>query len=555
LLKVPIDFSNPDCREYFLVENRNCCDTSGFLFDHYSNYFGSAMTKDSGIIITHVDELAGAWGSNNGTPGADHYWAWIEDPGEPLDLRDWPHELKVDAAFSTEDDQIAFTPYTLPYDSQGYDGPSELFIVTESNSGATMQVDISKSKTFSYPSILVLNHTGDDHIGDPDIPFTYAKQDSIWVVQTTKGGYFNLDLRPTLPQSLDEYDVIAYLMSWEGGMSPGGLSASEKEAISDFIESGGAVYAEGPDVADMMSGSELFDHFGCSFDGETQGGNCVTDLYGYGGSLASGMCFEFDRSTLFTGVNSYVDELSAAGGFRVLYDQGGIDRTIANPSGAGRTVISSVILAGMSDGESPSFKADLSASYISFLLGITPVVVSGLSAEAVEDGILLSWMSAELPGRGFNIYRKTPRDRPRHFDKINEFPVLDVSFLDPNVEPNAEYYYKLGAIDLDGREVLFGPVRAKTGPKVATAPLSVSPNPFNPSIEIAVPDVISETSSLEIYDISGRRIRTLHSDAIAGGSVKWGGTDDNGRTLPSGVYFIRLVTETQTFSTKATLLE
>jgi immune inhibitor A len=554
LLKIPVDFSNPESREYFLVENRNCSDTSGFMFDHYSNY-GIVINKDSGLIITHVDELAGAWGSNNGTPGASHYWTWVEDPGEPDDLELWPGELKVDAAFSAEDNQKALTPYTLPYDSRGYDDATGLFIATESNSGNIMYVDVRRNRAYAYPSILVLNHTGGDRIEDPDIPLTYARQDSIWVRQASKGGYYNLNLRSTLPASLNDYDVIAYLLSWENGMNPGGLSASEKNAIAGFLDSGGSVYAEGPDVADMLDGSDLFDYFGCSFDGETEGVNGVSDLVGYGGSLASGMSFDFARYRWISGMNAYVDELSTTSGFGVLYDQRGIDRAIANDGGPGRTIISSVMLAGMSDDDSPSTKADLSASYISFLLGITPAVVTGFSAEEIEEGVLLSWMAAEAPDQGFNIYRRDARGRSLDYRRLNDFPVFELSFLDSDIEPKGEYFYRLGAVDLEGHEVFFGPITVIIGDLRESADLLLSPNPFNPYVEIRLPAHASDGSTIEIYDIRGSRVTAIGSSEFQNGSYVWDGSSDKGQQLPSGVYFIRLHTARGVLAAKAVLLK
>jgi flagellar hook assembly protein FlgD len=49
--------------------------------------------------------------------------------------------------------------------------------------------------------------------------------------------------------------------------------------------------------------------------------------------------------------------------------------------------------------------------------------------------------------------------------------------------------------------------------------------------------------ALEVFDLSGRFARTLVSRIQKPGaySAHWDGTDDRGRKLPSGVYFVRLV--------------
>ena len=50
---------------------------------------------------------------------------------------------------------------------------------------------------------------------------------------------------------------------------------------------------------------------------------------------------------------------------------------------------------------------------------------------------------------------------------------------------------------------------------------------------------------LAVYDVAGRLQKRLDSRAIAvpgSYSVAWDGTDENGRRVPAGVYFYRLVT-------------
>jgi hypothetical protein len=71
------------------------------------------------------------------------------------------------------------------------------------------------------------------------------------------------------------------------------------------------------------------------------------------------------------------------------------------------------------------------------------------------------------------------------------------------------------------------------------------PNPFHPSTTIHF--FIEERShvSLNIYDVSGRRVRSLVNDVKnprpAGFSFLWDGTNDAGQPVSSGVYFYRLV--------------
>lgn len=68
------------------------------------------------------------------------------------------------------------------------------------------------------------------------------------------------------------------------------------------------------------------------------------------------------------------------------------------------------------------------------------------------------------------------------------------------------------------------------------------PNPFNPSTTIPIYLPQTGLIKLEIYDILGRKQRTLASAGTRAGEHEyvWDGCDDTGRTLASGIYFCRL---------------
>lgn len=69
------------------------------------------------------------------------------------------------------------------------------------------------------------------------------------------------------------------------------------------------------------------------------------------------------------------------------------------------------------------------------------------------------------------------------------------------------------------------------------------PNPFRGTTEVrySVPEGAGAVS-VQVYDLQGRRVRTLSDGPRAGGSgvVVWDGSDDAGRRLPAGVYLYRL---------------
>ena len=69
------------------------------------------------------------------------------------------------------------------------------------------------------------------------------------------------------------------------------------------------------------------------------------------------------------------------------------------------------------------------------------------------------------------------------------------------------------------------------------------PNPFNPSTTIAFQLSAQQTVSLVIYNILGKKVRTLidNADYAAGAwKIQWDGRDETGRPASSGTYLYRL---------------
>lgn len=68
------------------------------------------------------------------------------------------------------------------------------------------------------------------------------------------------------------------------------------------------------------------------------------------------------------------------------------------------------------------------------------------------------------------------------------------------------------------------------------------PNPFNPATTIGFTLAAESPVTLAVFDVVGRRVRTLLSGVRQAGThqVAWDGTDDGGRQVASGVYLYRL---------------
>jgi len=98
---------------------------------------------------------------------------------------------------------------------------------------------------------------------------------------------------------------------------------------------------------------------------------------------------------------------------------------------------------------------------------------------------------------------------------------------------------------------------ARPQTETTTETLQNYPNPFNPTTEITF--VLPQRSDVDltVYDVEGRRVRTLVAGTLAAGTkrVTWNGRDAHGNEVSSGVYFCTLRTPTHTISKKMTLLK
>jgi hypothetical protein len=103
-----------------------------------------------------------------------------------------------------------------------------------------------------------------------------------------------------------------------------------------------------------------------------------------------------------------------------------------------------------------------------------------------------------------------------------------------NVDAAEYVYFPLGLTGIDPE------------PRTATFParlllLPAHPNPFSSTTDIRFSLANSRELSLGIYDVSGRRVRTLGGGVVSEGrhSLPWDGKDEDGLQVSPGIYVIR----------------
>ncbi len=85
----------------------------------------------------------------------------------------------------------------------------------------------------------------------------------------------------------------------------------------------------------------------------------------------------------------------------------------------------------------------------------------------------------------------------------------------------------------------------------------IIPNPLNRSTRVDFAITRAGAAKLEIYDVTGQRVRTLNNGVLAAGkhSVVWDGRGDSGRLVAPGTYYAKLFWAGKSASEKIVLVK
>jgi hypothetical protein len=172
---------------------------------------------------------------------------------------------------------------------------------------------------------------------------------------------------------------------------------------------------------------------------------------------------------------------------------------------------------------------------------------------SIDGGVVkLDWLAPDLETNSldflesYNVYRD---------DIAIATDISDAFFDDENVEAEQTYIYHItanydGGFESEPSNVLVvyvQPTSDRETPSIRTALIGNYPNPFNPttSILFSVDSSSSTPVSISIYNIRGQLVRSLVDDVFTSGehSVVWNGTDNNGISVGSGIYFYRFTAD------------
>ena len=180
---------------------------------------------------------------------------------------------------------------------------------------------------------------------------------------------------------------------------------------------------------------------------------------------------------------------------------------------------------------------------------LAPAAPMYLTANRAGSDVNLKWNRVRVSDlKNYSVFRGTSTG-------VTPIPVnfladdTDTVLVDPNA-PTSALYYIVTANDVHGNQSAPSNEAAVSGntgagnlpPVTALTVLQNHPNPFGGETQLEVGLPARSDLRIEIYDVAGRRVRNVLVPAReqGWGTLRISARDNEGRLLPSGVYFYRV---------------
>ncbi|KAA3598384.1 MAG: T9SS C-terminal target domain-containing protein [Calditrichaeota bacterium] len=209
-----------------------------------------------------------------------------------------------------------------------------------------------------------------------------------------------------------------------------------------------------------------------------------------------------------------------------------------------------------------------------------PVELTSFTAKSLEKSILLSWTTqSEFENLGFVLERKIENESEDWVtiatyesheglqSQGNSSSVKKYAFEDEKIIAGKSYSYRIGDVSYSNEinyysEIITASSQQNVEEELSAIPKeyfldSAFPNPFNPSTTISYGIPKDSRVSIVIYNILGKKVRTLvNENQIAGFyKIKWNGLDERNSPVSTGVYFAKIQAGNFSKTSKMTFLK
>jgi hypothetical protein len=190
-----------------------------------------------------------------------------------------------------------------------------------------------------------------------------------------------------LPTNLSPYSAVFYVGGVTGDMADVEMTDAEATRLTSFMDSGGDVYVEEPlfgtwyYLLGSAADTAMWNRFRCDYvqGNQSNTGNVLT-LNGVDSSfVTTSMTFDYDYKDFPDHYVGRVTPKAGSGAIQLWTDQTGFGRGVAysDQSTGSQRVMSPVMIGGMTDGVSPSTRAE----YMENILGYFGLLYPGIETD------------------------------------------------------------------------------------------------------------------------------------------------------------------------------
>src|SRR5262245_44392449 len=169
------------------------------------------------------------------------------------------------------------------------------------------------------------------------------------------------------------------------------------------------------------------------------------------------------------------------------------------------------------------------------LLLFTPVLVSVSSTEVEPGRVRITWYTADGNGFSAKVYRRAGEGEWTDLGPVSPDGTGKIVYEDRAVTAGTRYHYRLGVVE-DGQESFLGEVMVEVPAATMLAIEAVRPTPADREMWVTFSLPLSESATLDLIDVSGRRVH----EQVVSGTGRHTVNLAAGVHLAPGVYLVRL---------------
>lgn len=181
----------------------------------------------------------------------------------------------------------------------------------------------------------------------------------------------------------------------------------------------------------------------------------------------------------------------------------------------------------------------------------TAVQVSVAHQSATPDQVSLAWYAAGTASLAATLERRTETSEWAPRGTLIADGTGRIELRDDDVVPGGRYGYRLRIVE-DGTERTVGETWVDVPSRFELALAGARPNPASGDVWIAFTLPDREAASLEMIDVTGRRVAERRLEGIGPGSHTVNLSE--GRSLSAGIYVVRLVQGGRTLTTRVSVI-